>query len=62
MTPPVNISDVRKVCFDIINAGGNQASRKMTSKSEKMMPVRRQFPVKWTSIEESFFVIELKSG
>ena len=26
MTPPVNISDVIKVCFDIINAGGNHAS------------------------------------
>ncbi len=35
MTPPVNISDVIKAFFDIINAGGNHASRKMTSKSEK---------------------------
>lgn len=36
MTSPVNISDVIKACFDIINAGGNYASNvKMTSKSEK---------------------------
>gem|GEM_PF-3731322 len=26
MTPPVNISDAIKACFDIINSGGNHAS------------------------------------
>ena len=26
ITPPVNISDAIKACFDIINSGGNHAS------------------------------------
>ena len=50
MTPPVNISDVIKACFDIINAGRNQTLNENDIKIRKMTPVRCQFPVKKTSI------------
>ena len=62
MTSPVNISDVIKACFNIINAGWNQALNENDIKIRKMTPAGRQFPVKKTSIREFPFVIELKSG
>ena len=62
MTPPVNISDVIKVCFDIINSGGNQTLNENDIKIRKMTPVRRQFYDRMTSNVKIEVVIELKSG